>query len=166
MIGYVLLITIAVIMGAIVFQWMRTYVAEPLSECPNDVSLSIQEITCNNTGDLILDLKIRNNGKFDVAGYFIRATNSSSQKVATIDLSTYFEEQGSASSAGGLILYLSAQDNSFGIGEERTNKYNITNLGIITSVELLPVRFQIEDNRKKRLSCSNSILKEEFICSK
>lgn len=80
MIGYILLVTAAVVMGVIVYQWLKTYVPKEAIECPDDVSLFIKDYTCNNlTKELTLALQ--NNGKFSIAGYFIHVKNDSAQNL-------------------------------------------------------------------------------------
>ncbi|HTY43911.1 MAG TPA: hypothetical protein VMC80_01590, partial [Patescibacteria group bacterium] len=43
MIGYVILITIALVMGAIVFAWIKSYVPADSLTCPDGVSISVRD---------------------------------------------------------------------------------------------------------------------------
>ena len=86
MIGYVLLVAIAIIMSMIVFQFIRTYVPKDIVDCPDGVSVFIQEIKYDCDADT-LDITIKNNGRFSIAGYFIHATTEEGQELATFDLS-------------------------------------------------------------------------------
>ena len=66
MIGYVLLVAIAIIMSMIVFQFIRTYVPKDIVDCPDGVSVFIQE-TEYDCDDDTLKVTIKNNGRFNIA---------------------------------------------------------------------------------------------------
>ena len=67
LIGYVLLVVFAVILAAIVYQWLRTYVPTESLNCPDGASIFISDANyCENA----LSLTIKNNGRFDLAGYY------------------------------------------------------------------------------------------------
>ncbi len=85
-INYVLLIIIVVILGSISYGIMTSYVLKDIIECPEGVSLYVKESNCNPV-DLSLNLTLYNNGKFSIGGYFIHAADSSTQGLATEDLS-------------------------------------------------------------------------------
>jgi hypothetical protein len=78
MIGYILLITSTVVMSSIVYQWMKSYVPKDTIDCPDGVSLYIFNSTCEiqPSGNYEIRINLRNNGRFDVGGYFIHATDS------------------------------------------------------------------------------------------
>lgn len=165
MIGYVLLITFALVSGIVAYNWLKTYVpTEPLS-CPEGVSILIKNISCQGNGnDILLDLTLRNNGRFDIAGYFIYATNSSEQELATIDLSPYSNLN---KNMEGLVLFSIGTDNPLNPNEEITNNFIIDNpdFNQINSVEIIPIRFQEEDNRKRFVNCGSARVKEEITCT-
>ncbi len=162
MVGYVLLVVSAVIMGVIVYQWIRTYVPTGALECPDEVSIFIKEYTsdCDNSQ---LDLTLKNNGLFNIAGYFIHATNDSNQTLATIDLSGYTPL---GENKGGTVLFKTSSENSFKPNNETTNIFDLSDSGIgqIHSIEVIPVRFQEEDNKMRFVSCGGSRVKEMITC--
>jgi len=82
-IEYVLLVVITIVMAALVYAWMQTYVPRSVPECPNGVSLMVDQINCAG-GNLSLTLK--NNGQFNVDGFFIKASLAPNEKIATYDL--------------------------------------------------------------------------------
>jgi len=102
MIGYILLISIAVVMSVIIFTWLKTYIPKAALECPDTTSLFIKNYTCVEGGEL--NLTIRNNGNFNVAGYFIRVANVSGQELATIDLSQKLKSEFGGITIGNSIL--------------------------------------------------------------
>lgn len=69
MVGYVLLIVIAVGLSVLVFSYLKFYVPKDMPQCPEDVSLSIEEASCDS-GNVHVTLK--NRGLFKVSGAYIR----------------------------------------------------------------------------------------------
>ena len=84
-VGYVLLIVFAIAIGVASYQWLSSYVPREPLNCPDGVSLFVKEASFDE-GTSQLTVVVRNNGKFDVAGYFIHAANSSEQQLPSIDL--------------------------------------------------------------------------------
>ena len=87
-IGYVLLISLAVVMGGVMYAWMKSYVPKDNFDCPDGTSMYIRNYFYDCTTKT-LNLTLWNNGRFDIAGYYIRAANSSTLGLATINLFTY-----------------------------------------------------------------------------
>jgi len=156
-IGYVLLITFAIVMGGIIYQWMKTYIPKDSLECDDGVSIFVKEYSCN---DLELNLTLKNNGRFDVAGYFIHATNDSSQELAVIDLSQDIIKGGDK--VGSIIRFSLVDDNPMKPNDEKINLFKLSSE--IYSIEIIPVRFQIEENKKRLVSCGTSKIKEKITC--
>ena len=48
MIGYILLISMTIMMSIIVYQWVKTYVPKDLPDCPDGTSVMIKEISLVN----------------------------------------------------------------------------------------------------------------------
>lgn len=162
-VGYVLLIVFAVIMGAIVYSGLRTYVPTETLQCPDGVSLFVQD---SNYCGSQLNLTIRNNGRFNVAGYYILAANSPSQELETIDISPYLNEAFEGKDFRNTIMFLSLENNSFNPGNKTTNVFDIpAKVGTISSLQLVPARFQEQDNRERFARCANvKIIEKNFNC--
>ena len=94
MIGYILLITLGIVMGVIIYQWMKTYIPKEPVECPDGASIYLKDYSCSSTN---LEITIQNNGRFSLGGYFIKAANFSDQEVPTIDLSSKILDGGGSS---------------------------------------------------------------------
>ena len=86
MIGYVLLVVIAIVMSLIVYQWVKTYIPKGGLECVDGVSVFLKDVTYDCDAGR-LDITIENKGRFNVAGFFIHATTEDEQELATLDLS-------------------------------------------------------------------------------
>jgi hypothetical protein len=157
MVGYVLLITLAIVMGIVAYNWMKTYLPRDAAECPEGVSVFIKEYKCSNDQ---LNLTLKNNGRFDIEGYLIRVGNTT-EAVATRDLTAGLRNLSSGEIiANGIIAYLGGE-NFLKAGDERTSVFDdIISMDGINLIEITPVRLQKEGNREKLMICTNSILKD------
>ena len=169
MVSYVLLIVFVIIIGAIVYQWLKTYVPAQALECPDGVSLFIKDADFDPS-DSQLIITLRNNGRFDLAGYFIHATNSSDQELPTIDLSGYLNDTlGSGRIHGNSVLFIGAEGNLFTPGSEKSYFFDIpSSIGEPHLIRITPTRFQDVDERQRFVSCSDAgvgqIVGESFVC--
>ncbi len=74
-VSYVLLIVIALAIAAMVAGWLRIKADISQREtCPADASLVVKTYSCDKIAGEI-SITIQNNGLFDIAGFFIRASN-------------------------------------------------------------------------------------------
>ena len=163
MIGYVLLISLAIVMSVVVYTWLKTYIPQDSLECPDTTFLFIKEYSCDLNGEL--NLTIKNNGNFNVAGYFIRIANVSGQELATVDLSQRLKSEfGGITVGNSVLINKSDSGNSLAPNEEFTHVFNITGTGTISFVELTPIRFQKIESRERIVSCGSAKIKEELIC--
>ena len=123
-IGYVLLVTFAIILGGILYQWLKTYVPKDILKCPDGVSVFIEKVSCINIADkLELNLTLKNNGRFAIAGYFIHATDDPSQELATIDLSKDHFEGGNKDRSA--ILFSVEEDNPIKPNDRKKSRFNL-----------------------------------------
>ena len=156
MVGYVLLVVFAVIIGAVVYQWLSTYIPKEPLGCPEGSSLFVKDAIFDSSNSE-LNLTLRNNGRFNIAGYFIHAKNSSSQELAIIDLSIYLDESSGGSKFGNSVLFAFSGENSLKPGNKKTNIFDIPpEIGKPYSVRIIPTRFQEEDNRERFVSCGDA----------
>ena len=162
-VGYILLVSIVIIMSVIVYQWISTYIPREDIECADGVSLFVQDYTLDCTdGSESLDLTIKNSGRFDVAGYFIHATTDSSQELAVTDLSGATDLRGS----GGSVNYPPDGDdlNSVSAGQIFSDLFVLTSIGQIYSIEIVPLRYELVNNRNRAVSCTNARIRETLSC--
>ena len=155
MIGYVLLITLAIVMSVVAYSWMKTYLPKGPTECPDGVSLFLKEAGFDSSVSQTLTLTLKNNGRFNLLGYYIYATNSSDQPLATIDLSQYLISGGKI--LGNSISFASGAGNSLTAGEEVVHIFNIpAGLGELYSISVIPTRIEEEGNAERFTSCSGA----------
>jgi cysteine-rich repeat protein len=168
MVGYVLLVVFLIIIGGIVYVWLKTYIPRQALECPDGISLFIKEASFDSDASQLI-LTLKNNGRFDVAGYFIHATNSSEQELATIDLSGYLNETQAGIIFENSVLFFEGGSNLFGPGFEDDYIFDIpAEIGVPYSVRVIPTRFQEVEGKSRFASCSNArveqIIGEPYVC--
>ena len=158
MVGYVLLISVGLIMGVMVYQWLKTYVPNETLECPDGVSVLVEETECSNGA---LELTLKNNGLFNIYGYYIRATFDNLEEIATHDL--YLDDGSNIYSfpgEEGLKSGVSSEPTLFKFNsdlcaEGECNSYSVY------SIEIVPVRTQKDSrNRETFVTCGNAKTKE------
>jgi hypothetical protein len=149
-VGYVLLIALGIVMSVIVYSYLRT-------------SIAIRDFICNNNS-YSLNLTLRNNGNFNVNGFFIYGTTTPTQELAVQDLSVFTNNNSNVSETGryGNSVRFSNIKNSFAPGEERTANFTLDYP--VYSIEIMPARFQGESNKEKLVSCTNAKIKQKLSC--
>lgn len=157
-VGYVLLITIGIAMSLIVYTYLKSYAPKDALNCPDGVSIFLKEYSCDSDS---LNITIKNNGRFNFSGYFIKATNSATQEVATIDLSKNFTEPSKV--VGNSILFSLQNTNLMGPDIEMNGSFNLSQT--LYMIELIPIRYQGEGKNLKFVSCGNAKIQEEINCS-
>lgn len=167
MIGYVLLVSLAVIMGIIVFNYLKTFVWTEKLECPDGVSLYMGEYSCSLTSKQ-LNITLRNSGRFDIAGYFIKGTTTSGASIATTNLAEYFDEEATGLgplNMGNAILATSSPGNLFQAGSDTFAVFNIGSLEL-KLLEITPFRYEEQkDGRTRLVSCNDAVIRERITCS-
>jgi hypothetical protein len=165
MIGYVLLVGFIIIMSIMVYSWMKTYVPTEDMKCPQSVSLFITEKKCTATVDgYKLNITLRNIGKFSIAGFFIKASNSTEERIATIDLANNLTAEGAGVTLNNqtVLHNIAGSGNSMIPGAESTFIFDLGSK--ICLIEIIPARYQEVNEITRFLSCGDSRIKEEIEC--
>ncbi|MFH1503615.1 MAG: archaellin/type IV pilin N-terminal domain-containing protein [Candidatus Diapherotrites archaeon] len=161
-IGYVILVSFVIVLGIIVYSWMKTYVPRAELECPDGISLFIEDYKCSSEQ---LNLTLRNIGTFSIGGYFIRATTSPEQEIAKLDLSRNITKETAKLYPIGIRFgEITSTGNSLGPDENEIDIYNLTGGDRIYSLEIIPVRWQEENNKRRLVSCKDAKIKETIEC--
>ena len=170
MIGYIFLITITIVISTIVFQQLKTYIPTEKLECPEGVSVFLKEVTydCDINE---LNITLKNNGRFSIAGYFIAGADSPEKEIATIDLSEYTKF-----GVGGFVLFNFISENLdpnreiedvFDLFPNQEVK-NVFDLSTVSerfySLNIIPIRYQKIENKNRIVSCGDSRIKQKLTC--
>jgi hypothetical protein len=165
MVGYVLLITIGLIMGVIAYNYLKTYVPKDLPTCPKGVSIFVEDYTCEGGQ---LNITIQNKGKFNIVGYNIYASDDINKKIATINLATNFT--GSLDTNARLIedsyiifMQTEGEENTLIPMQDKLHYFNISS--DIEFLQITPLRFQEEGNHIRLVSCEDASIREEIVCT-
>ncbi len=162
-IGYVILVSFVIVLAIIVYSWMKTYVPMEELNCPDGVSVFVEKYECSENN---LTLYLKNNGRFNVGGYFIYATTSPTQLIATTDLSRNITESTAKIYPTGIKLVQPLAGNLFAPNQKETETYDLTGLNPIYSVEITPIRWQVEKNKNKLVSCKDARIRENIDCGR
>lgn len=170
MVGYVMLISIAVIMGVIAYNWMKTYIPNEEIECPDGVALRVQNFSYDCTSGS-LNLTLRNNGKFNIAGYHIAGSTDSSRTIANIPLMNYLIDTGNVFKYQdrNAVLFIGGvgfqNNNSFSTGSESFNRYDVSSIGNLAFIQITPTRWETIENRLRFATCGEeSRITEQVYC--
>jgi hypothetical protein len=171
MVGYVLLVSLAIIMGGIIYAWMKSYVPRDPLECPDGTSLMIKNYHYN-CSDFTLNISLKNNGRFDIGGFFIHASDNSSITLPTIDVSPTINVSASEKilikyPSTNSIIFSGEGDNSLKPGDEiATVLLELSGIGRIYYLQIIPTRWQEQENVLRYVSCGDvSIVREDLSCA-
>ena len=143
MVGYVLLIVIAISLSILVFIWLKNYLPVKQEKCPDSASLTIEEYGCENG---IINISIRNTGTFRIEGFIIRAGNKTK---ATYLLKAAGETE-SLESLKGNIYFLESMK-----PDDLKNFYFLySEIGMISIIEILPIKIQ----GNKTVLCESAVV--------
>jgi hypothetical protein len=164
-IGYVLLVSFAVILGVLIYSWMEGMNpgAGVHLECPDEISIFVKSYDCSSD-QITLDLM--NNGRFNIGGYFIRATTSPQQEIATLDISRNATTPGTRLFPTGIKFgEVGDEKNSLITGQSEIEQFDLTGTYPIYSVQITPIIWKEEDNQELLVTCSESKIIENIKCS-
>ena len=166
--GYILLMSIVIAISIGVYAFLRTYVPQQSLSCPSGVSVSLASYTYNCTTNR-LNFSLENSGTFNIAGYYIHATNSSTQQTAVIDLSSYLMISTYANVFGNSVLF-SGGYNVLVPGKTESSDVNAfiipSSVGNISILEIIPMRI-VSYNGQNNVPaiCTNSRIDVPLRCS-
>jgi len=156
-IGYVLLIALALGISGAVYAFLKFYVPKEIPECPSDVSLIVSNVTC--TGGR-LGVTLSNRGLFSLDGVYIKIGVAGEQAKTTINcLSTsssscklYFAQYDPRAYSGGLKP-----------GERWSADYVYNETGPM-ELEIEPMMFVGGSNYTQAI-CTNAIVTQTVSCT-
>ena len=168
MIAYVLLIAGAVAMSTIVYVWIKNYIPKDIPKCDDGVSIMISDLSCGNS---VLTFNLKNNGLFNVDGYYIKASRGSADSIATINLAIEGKHTGKGK------VYPATKDEAPSIlllnqdvlppESEILQTFTLTSgiegmeHGTISAIEVTPLTsYKSETNQYQRAVCGNAKVKE------
>ena len=141
-VGYVLLIVIAISLSILVFAWLKGYIIKPEKTCPDGISISLDDYSC---ADKVINLTLKNTGYFNIDGYLVRVSNITKGK------SVYFLKTGS-----GIENYFVTKDSVLKAEEEYSVLFSYQKYGSIKQLEIEP--FKVMD--KDVVLCKDQIISQ------
>ncbi|MCF7910667.1 hypothetical protein K9L16_03275 [Candidatus Pacearchaeota archaeon] len=154
-IGYILLISIAITLSVIAYGYMKTFVPKDQVACPDGTSLFIQEYSYTYPS---LEIDFRNNGRFGIAGFYIKATTDPEQDIATKDLANFLISGGTQ--VDKIILFNASEQNSLSPGDIKNLRFAIDEP--VYKIELIPIRYEDAGGRQTLTSCTRAVIRENL----
>ncbi|HIG52271.1 TPA: hypothetical protein EYQ19_02550 [Candidatus Pacearchaeota archaeon] len=161
MVGYVMLIVIAVGLSVAVFSFLKLYLPEDRPECSEDISLTLDSVSCTLPGlqsnNYAIEITMTNRGLFDVLRAQIRIGDS--DRV----FRTILNEGLDNPNDDFLLGNPDDLNDPLGLvpGESWTNTWETTfTSGGAKELEIEPIMYV--DNQ--RVLCDNSVVKTLVLC--
>jgi len=166
-ISYVLLIVIALGISATVYQWMSTRIPSVSEICPEDISLYIKSYNCSHddkcSSGNCLNLIIKNNGNFNIDGFFIRTSNNISTIPATGLWCDFSEDCENLRETGRFYFSMITdgfEDKSLGPGNETGLVFNYPSIILLIQIE------PFVEGKNSLQICTNAMINIEVDDSK
>lgn len=160
MIGYVLLIVFAMIIGAVVYTWLRSYVPTEAIECPDGVSMFIKDIQCENSdGGYNLTLNLTNNGRFAIDAYYLRVAENPEAVIGTRPVIEKLYGDEIDVVTGGIIVFTNQLPPGTDAG---TVVFNIGEKAYLA--EVTPIRYEVIEGKNRIAICGEAKVKESISC--
>jgi len=149
-VGYVLLVVIALSMSLLVYSWLKSYIPKENPECPSTLSIIIEDYSCPGNDKLVLTLK--NTGFFNIDGFVAKVSNETGA-LPTKPLKK-LEPEGRLVGSDGQFLFV----NALKPDDKTTHTFTYTKYKKILEIEIIPFR-KIE---KKQRLCDNAKIKKKL----
>ncbi len=164
-IGYLLLVSFAIILSSFIYIGLKTYIPTQELKCPEGVSLYLKEATCTGSpGDYDLDITLKNNGRFDIAGYYIYVANDLDQEIAVKSIGENLTGTNGTKFGSSVLFDNTGNLNSFDINEE-SGIHHFDLDEEIYMLTIIPSRFEEIEGKSKYLICNGGKLTEIIDCS-
>lgn len=153
MVGYALLIAMALSLSLLVYAWLKAYTPGAVEPCPDDVAIVLADISCDNAGNT-MNLTLQNKGLFNIYGFYIKASNSTGIPIYNLKNASGAEDdifnQGVVRAGS-----------DFRSNEKRRWVFNYSHINRVNKIEIEPF---ISRNSEEIL-CTNAAITEEVNCA-
>lgn len=157
-IGYVLLIVLALGLASVVYGFLRTQVPQDKETCPGDVSIAIESAICANGQ---INITLENRGLFTIDGAYVKAGQVGRVYKESIDCPT-----GQTNLAGCKTLFNDGVATLThlvpGDSINRLYTYSFTGTG---SHELEVQPIILDEMNTTKLACVNAVVSKVITCA-
>ncbi len=161
MIGYVLLIAIAIAISLIVYTFVKAYVPVMSEACPDETKIIIENYTCleryNGGADKVLRLSTRNQGLHTVEGFVAHISNESGKQPVN-PINVIDAPKGEQP---GVVFYIDDPVRSgLAPGEAKDILLNYTKYGDVRKIEIKPFRM----GKNTLVLCEAGVFSQDIEC--
>ena len=89
-IGYILLISIAIGLSVMVYNWLLNYLPGETAECPDSVHLDLRSLSCQGIHRQ-LNFTVRNNGHHTFDGFIVKVNDRPDARMGVFTIDDFFE---------------------------------------------------------------------------
>ena len=137
-VAYVILVTIAIALSVLVYNWLRYYVdVEESEDCPDNIMIVVKDYNYDCDSDK-LNITVQNKGLFTVDGFYLRAHNRTGADVGIYVL----DKSGEVIKPGEDVAMLNIDSSVDADGNSIS--------GSLTFVEVQPF---LQEENKKQIFC-------------
>lgn len=148
-VGYTILIIIALAMAGSVYTFLKVYIPKAQPQCQEDINLIIQDYNCSNS---VLSIEITNKGLFNADAAYIRLGKAESKIRQQINAND--------------VLFTKAAPPYYGLnpGEKFSKNYSVSAIVSESGKYNLEIEPAVLQNNRYIL-CTSSIIVQEIECS-
>lgn len=155
-VGYVLLIVIAITISTIVYFWLKGYLPKQGLECPEEISISVLDYKCNPPS---VNLTFKNTGLFNIDGIVIKGTDKPN-KAANFPLIAEDLKVGPGTTYKGDYPFLDASKKQIPLKPEevyeRDFRYYPQANRAIKKIQVIPFKMIERNKKKEQVLCTKS----------
>ncbi|MEK6918813.1 MAG: archaellin/type IV pilin N-terminal domain-containing protein [Nanoarchaeota archaeon] len=143
-VGYVLLIAIAISLSIVVYSFMKSYVPkESTSDCPSGTSMIIADYKCDTTKK-VLNLTLQNKGLFDIDGFIIRiSVVDDGENIPSKELSY---NNGTENVKTSVMYFDTLSDLTLHPSQKFNRLYNYSEYANINKIQIIPLKLYKGEN--------------------
>lgn len=145
MIGYVLLIVIAISLSIMVYAYLRGYFWQDTERCDEGIGVIVEDYNCDTLANT-LNLTIKNQGTLSVDGFMIYGSNESTRWFPL--------NQAGKSDTKGEVYF---EGNRLNASKSRNFIFSYNKDRSITELEIKPLQVG-----KKLIVCENAIINQDI----
>jgi len=160
--SYVLLIALSLSLSTIIYVWLKRQSSiEEAPECPDGVSIIIQEYNCLSGNEIELTLK--NHGRFNISGIYIRGTDDKNMMPLDgliFDSGDFYDMTTEGEERGFYLFKKGSIEDSFP-GDTHAGKFIYDSGSSLEKISVEP--FRLAKNGEIIL-CFNAVVSQEVNC--
>jgi len=152
MVGYALLVALALSIALLVYAWLKAYTPGNVENCPEDIALILADVVCNPSSKLI-NITLQNKGLFNVNGFYLKASNTSGIPIYNLKNVSGANDE--------IFLKGVVRTGAFKSNDLQLHILNYSYIKLITAIEIEPF---VTNDQNEDILCSKAAITEPVNC--